>query len=131
LSDSLEQARLIIHVVTCLIDHLLANPFGCRRFNPAKDQNQQVNQVINDLRLLIGIGVAILSSVIPFSLELEALRRISARVFGILMSLDPAVAALIGLVVLRETVGLRGLIAMTLIIVASGGVSFVRKQDNS
>ncbi len=81
--------------------------------------------------LLIGIGVAILSSVIPFSLELEALRRISARVFGILMSLDPAVAALIGLVVLRETVGLRGLIAMTLIIVASGGVSFVRKQDNS
>ncbi len=47
------------------------------------------------------------------------------------MSLDPAVAALIGLVVLRETVGLRGLIAMTLIIVASGGVSFVRKQDNS
>ncbi len=81
--------------------------------------------------LLIGIGVAILSSVIPFSLELEALRRISARVFEILMSLDPAVAALIGLVVLRETVGLRGLIAMTLIIVASGGVSFVRKQDNS
>jgi len=91
-----------------------------------------VSAIVHDpFILLIGIGVAILSSVIPFSLELEALRRISARVFGILMSLDPAVAALIGLVVLRETVGLRGLIAMTLIIVASGGVSFVRKQDNS
>lgn len=81
--------------------------------------------------LLIGFGVAILSSVIPFSLELEALRRISARAFGILMSLDPAIAALIGLVVLGETVSLRSLIAMTLIIVASGGVSFVRKQDIS
>jgi len=91
-----------------------------------------VSAIVHDpFILLIGIGVAILSSVIPFSLELEALRRISARVFEILMSLDPAVAALIGLVVLRETVGLRGLIAMTLIIVASGGVSFVRKQDNS
>ncbi len=79
----------------------------------------------------LGFGVAILSSVIPFSLELEALRRISARAFGILMSLDPAVAALIGLVVLGETGSLRSLIAMTLIIVASGGVSFDRKQDNS
>lgn len=91
-----------------------------------------VGSIVHDPFILpIGFGVAILSSVIPFSLELEALRRISARAFGILMSLDPAVAALIGLVVLGETVSLRSLIAMTLIIVASCGVSFVRKQDNS
>ncbi len=39
---------------------------------------------------------------IPYSLELEALRRVPARVFGILMSMEPAVAALVGLVVLGE-----------------------------
>ncbi len=52
--------------------------------------------------LLLGLGVGLLSSVIPYSLELEALRRMPARVFGILMSLEPAVAALVGLVVLQE-----------------------------
>jgi inner membrane transporter RhtA len=105
----------------CVATLVLA-PFGMTR----------VGAIVHDpFILLIGFGVAILSSVIPFSLELEALRRISARAFGILMSLDPAVAALIGLVVLGETVSLRSLIAMTLIIVASGGVSFVGKQDIS
>jgi len=80
--------------------------------------------------LLIGLGVAVLSSVIPFSLEMEALRRISARVFGVLMSLDPVMAALIGLVVLGETVGLRALLAMALIVIASSGVSFGGKASN-
>jgi len=77
------------------------------------------------LVLLLAIVMAVLSTVIPFSLELEALRRIPPRVFGVLMSLEPAVAALIGFVVLGETLGLRALIAMTLIIIASGGVSFI------
>ena len=52
--------------------------------------------------LLAGFGVAMLSSAIPFSLDLEALRKIPARIFGVLMSLEPAVAALAGLVVLGE-----------------------------
>jgi inner membrane transporter RhtA len=80
--------------------------------------------VRNPVPLLLGLGVAVLSTVIPFALELEALRRISARAFGILMSLEPAVAALIGFVLLGETIGVRGFLAMLLIIVASCGVSF-------
>src|SRR5690606_6246089 len=52
--------------------------------------------------LLIAVGIALLSSVIPYSLELEALRRMPKRVFGILMSLEPAMAALVGLLVLGE-----------------------------
>lgn len=78
--------------------------------------------------LLIGVGVAVLSTVIPFSLELEALRRLPAGVFGVLMSLEPAIAALVGFVVLRETTSLRALIALALIIVASGGVSFFQAK---
>jgi inner membrane transporter RhtA len=81
-------------------------------------------QLAEPRMLLIGASVAVLSTVIPFSLELEALRRLPARVFGVLMSLEPAIAALIGFVVLHETIGLRGLIALTLIMVASAGVSF-------
>lgn len=72
----------------------------------------------------VGLGVAVLSTVIPFSLEMEALRQLPARVFGILMSLEPVIAALIGLIVLGEVVGLRAIVAMALIVVASGGASF-------
>jgi inner membrane transporter RhtA len=85
----------------------------------------------NPVPLLLGLGVAVLSTVIPFALELEALRRISARAFGVLMSLEPAVAALVGFVLLGETIGIRGLLAMVLIIIASCGVSLMDKKDNN
>lgn len=57
--------------------------------------------------LMGGLAIALLSTAIPYSLELEALKSIPARVFGVLMSLEPAVAALIGFVVLSEEPGLR------------------------
>lgn len=73
--------------------------------------------------LLIGLGVGLLSSVIPYSLELEALRRMPKRVFGILMSLEPAVAALVGLVVLGEILHLREWAAIGCVVVASVGAA--------
>ena len=57
--------------------------------------------------LALGAAVALLSSAIPYSLELEALRRLPTRVFGVLMSLEPAVAALAGFVVLDEALATR------------------------
>ena len=50
----------------------------------------------------VGAATAVLSSVIPYSLELEALRRIAVGTFGVLMSMEPAVAALIGLIALGQ-----------------------------
>jgi inner membrane transporter RhtA len=73
--------------------------------------------------LLIGFGVAMLSAAIPYSLELGALRKLPARVFGVLMSLEPAVAALVGFVVLGERLGLRALAAVLLVTVAAAGAS--------
>jgi inner membrane transporter RhtA len=73
--------------------------------------------------LAAAAAVALASSVIPYSLELEALRRLPARVFGILMSLEPAVAALAGLVVLGQALALRDWLAIVLVIVASAGAS--------
>ncbi|MGH3877818.1 MAG: EamA family transporter [Actinophytocola sp.] len=73
--------------------------------------------------LAVGLGVALLSSVIPYSLELEALRRIPPKVFGVLMSLEPAVAALVGLLVLGEMLGSLQWLAVLLVIAASAGAT--------
>ena len=79
--------------------------------------------------LLAGFGVAMLSSALPFSLELEALRKIPARVFGVLMSLEPAVAALAGLAVLGERLGIRAVVAIVLVTFAAAGASLFGRQD--
>lgn len=73
--------------------------------------------------LAIGVCVAVLSSVIPYSLETEALRRMPARVFGVLMSLEPAVAALAGLVVLGQRLAAVDLLAIALVVAASIGAT--------
>jgi inner membrane transporter RhtA len=70
-----------------------------------------------------GIAVGLLSSVIPYRLEMEALRRIPARVFGIWMSLEPAVAALVGLVLLGQALAVRQWAAVGCVIVASAGAA--------
>jgi inner membrane transporter RhtA len=67
--------------------------------------------------------VALASSVLPYSLELEALRRLPEAVFGVLMSLEPAVAALAGLVVLGQDLGARELVAIGMVVVASAGAA--------
>lgn len=66
-----------------------------------------------------GLGIAVLSSVLPYSLELLALRRLSARVFGVLLSLEPACAALAGLLVLGQRLHPTQLLGMTLVVGAS------------
>jgi len=73
--------------------------------------------------LAIGAAVAMLSSAIPYSLELEALRRIPAGVFGVLMSLEPAVAALAGLAILGEVLGAREWAGIALVVAASAGAA--------
>lgn len=73
--------------------------------------------------LSLGLAIGLLSSVIPYTLELEALRRLSPRVFGILMSLEPAVAALVGLVVLSEVLQLREWAAIGCVIAACVGAT--------
>jgi inner membrane transporter RhtA len=73
--------------------------------------------------LLIGSAVGMLSSAIPYSFEVEALRRISPSVFAVLMSLEPAVAALAGLIVLGQSLSQRAVVGIVLVVLASVGVS--------
>ena len=76
--------------------------------------------------LAIGAAVALLSSVIPYTLETEALRRLPTNVFGVLMSLEPALAALAGFLVLSQGLGARELVAIAFVVAASVGVSRLR-----
>jgi inner membrane transporter RhtA len=73
--------------------------------------------------LAAGAAVALASSVIPYSLEMEALRRLPARVFGVLMSLEPAVAALAGLVVLGQGLSTAETAGIALVVAASAGAA--------
>jgi len=73
--------------------------------------------------LAIGLGIGLLSSFIPYSLEMEALRRIPPRVFGIWMSLEPAVAALVGLVLLGQSLAAREWLAIGCVMTACAGAA--------
>jgi inner membrane transporter RhtA len=86
---------------------------------------------LGDWRLLLGgLAVAVLSSVVPYGAELAALRRIPTRVFGVLMSLQPAAAAIAGLLVLGQRLGLREVVALLLVSAASAGVTLGRRRDD-
>jgi inner membrane transporter RhtA len=78
-----------------------------------------------------GAAIAVMSSVLPYSLELIALRRLAAHVFGILLSLEPAVAALAGLFVLGQQLSPPQLAGMTCVIAASGLVMSRRSMPSA
>ncbi|NUT94439.1 MAG: EamA family transporter [Saccharothrix sp.] len=93
---------------------LVALPFGVAEAGAA---------LLDPVVLVAGAAVALLSSVVPYSLELEALRRIPPRVFGILMSLEPAVAAVAGLIVLQENLRPAQWVAVVCVVLASVGAT--------
>ncbi len=71
----------------------------------------------------LGLAVAVLSSVVPYSLELSALRRVTPRAFGVMMSLEPALATAAGFAVLGQHLSLREWIALGLVVAANAGNS--------
>jgi inner membrane transporter RhtA len=93
---------------------MITAPFGI---------SQAGSELLSPELLAAGAAVALASSVIPYSLELEALRRLPARVFGVLMSLEPAVAAIAGLVVLGQALDALECVAIGLVVVAGIGVT--------
>jgi inner membrane transporter RhtA len=73
--------------------------------------------------LLLGVGVGVFAAAIPFALELHALRRLTATSYGVLTSLEPAVAGAAGFVVLGQRPGLPAVVAAVLVVTASIGVT--------
>lgn len=73
--------------------------------------------------LVAGLGIGLLSSVIPYRFEMETLRRVPARVFGICMSLEPAVAALVGVVLLSQALSAAQWLAIGCVMAATAGAA--------
>jgi inner membrane transporter RhtA len=109
-------------VLALCVGTLLLFPFGIAG---------AVQALLDPRLLLAAFGVAMLSTAIPFSLDLEALRKIPARVFGVLMSLEPAVAALAGLVVLGERLEMRAVAAVLLVTIAAAGASLYGRREEA
>jgi inner membrane transporter RhtA len=105
--------------VSLAVGALVVLPFGA----------QQAGAVFDRPVLLLGAtAVALLSSVFSYGLEINALRRIPTRVFGVLMSLEPAGAAIAGLLVLHQRLGLREIAALLLVSLASLGVTLSHRE---
>ncbi|GEP51881.1 threonine transporter RhtB [Flavobacterium noncentrifugens] len=87
---------------------------------------------INPGHLGLGFALALLSSAIPFTLEMKALGQLPARTFSILMSLEPAAASLCGLLFLHEYLSFNETLAVVFVIVASAGSTVTaRRVENS
>jgi inner membrane transporter RhtA len=86
------------------------------------------SQLLEPRSLALGAAIGLLSSAIPYSFEIEALRRIRPSVFGVLMSIEPAMAALAGFIVLGQSLSARTLLGMALVVVASVGAARRTKE---
>ena len=78
---------------------------------------------------LYGLALGLLVPLAPYMLELAALRRLPTRVFGVLMSLEPGIGALLALVILGQSLALGGVVAIALIVSASAGVTLTADPE--
>lgn len=106
--------------VGMLVATLVTLPFGIM---------QAGARLLSPKLLLAGLAVAILSSALPYTLELMALRVVPPRVFGVLMSLEPAIAALSGLLILHETLTTWQWVGLLCVVAASAGISLTAKEQ--
>lgn len=98
--------------VAALLSALMVAPFGLA---------QGGSEIFVPSHLFAGAAVGVLSTAIPYAFEMEALRRLPQAVFGVLMSLEPAVAAAIGFVALSQDLSAREVVAIAFVVVASAG----------
>ena len=73
--------------------------------------------------LLAGVGLALLIPLLPFAFELIALRRLPTALFGVIMSLEPAIAALLGFLILDQDLATAGVLAIGMVVAASAGAT--------
>jgi inner membrane transporter RhtA len=103
-----------------MVGALVALPFGASAAWPA---------LVSPALLATAFAVALLSSVLPATLEMWVLTRLPARVFGVSMSLEPAIAALIGLLLLGEQLAPQQYLAIGAIMIASGGATLAARDS--
>jgi len=98
--------------MAAVISALLVAPLGLA---------QGGGEILTPTHLAIGAAIGVLSTAVPYVFEIEALRRITRAVFGVLMSLEPAVAAAIGFLALSQNLDALEVLAITFVVIASAG----------
>jgi inner membrane transporter RhtA len=98
--------------LAAVISTVLVAPFGIA---------QGGAEILTPSNLAIGAAIGVLSTAIPYTFEMEALRRLPQATFGVLMSLEPAVAAAIGFLALSQGLSTREVVAICFVVVASAG----------
>jgi inner membrane transporter RhtA len=98
--------------MAAVISTVLVAPFGIA---------QGMGEIADPSVLAVGAAVGVLSTAIPYTFEIEALRRLPQSVFGVLMSLEPAVAAAIGFLALSQDLDAIEIVAVSLVVIASAG----------
>jgi inner membrane transporter RhtA len=78
--------------------------------------------------ILAGIGLALLIPLLPYVFELIALRRLPTALFGVIMSLEPAIAALLGFVILGQDLSRTGVLAIAMVVLASAGATLSARE---
>ncbi|WP_205666141.1 EamA family transporter [Aquabacter cavernae] len=111
-----------VAAIGMLVAMLVAFPAGVAQAGTA---------LLSPALLPVAIGVAILSSAIPYSLEMIALKRLPAQTFSILMSGEPAMGAIFGLLVLQEHLSANQWVAIALIVTASVGTSLSAAREHA
>lgn len=106
----------------CAVAAIAIAPFGIV---------QAGSTLFNPAVLGPALGVAVLSTAIPYTLEMIVLGRMPMRVFGVLMSVEPAIAALAGYLVLHQVLSLPQLAAIVAVTAASAGVAITARRDQS
>ena len=104
--------------VSLTVAALAATPFGIA----------QIRVGVHAWEIATAVALGILIPVLPYGLEMMALRRMSTRAFGILMSADPAISSLVGLLVLHQTLGLQKTIGIAFVVFASVGATLGRRS---
>jgi inner membrane transporter RhtA len=80
---------------------------------------------------LAGLALGILVPLLPYVLEFWALRRLPTRLFGVLMSIEPAIGAILGLLILDQSLSVSGVLAIVLVVGASAGVTLSSPSDEA
>jgi inner membrane transporter RhtA len=79
--------------------------------------------------LLLGLAVAVLSSALPYALELAAIKRVRPSTYGVLLSIEPAIAALWGFVILAQRLAVREVFGIVAIVIAAAGAAWASTAD--
>jgi len=86
------------------------------------------SELLEPAVVLAGIGLALLIPLLPYALELVALRRLPTALFGVIMSLEPAIAALLGFLILDQALAVTGVVAIAMVSVASAGATLGARE---